>query len=264
MLKKLKTIISYRGFIYGTVKREFQLRYQGALLGVLWTVLQPLMMIFVYTAIFSQLMRARLPGIDSAFAYSIYICAGILTWSLFTEIITRSSTVFIENANLIKKSNFPKICLPTITVISALINFGIVFILFNIYLVITNNFPGIVIIGVIPVLLMEIVFAMGLGLLLGTLNVFFRDMGQMTTIMLQLWFWSTPIVYPLSVLPEWAKNIVAYNPMTAMVSSYQAIFVNKQWPVWQSLAPTLIFTLLILAMGLMLFYKRSPEMVDEL
>ncbi len=154
--------------------------------------------------------------------------------------------------------------MPTITVISALIHFGIVFILFNLYLLITNNFPGVVILGVLPLLFVEIVFAMGLGLLLGTLNVFFRDMGQMTTIMLQLWFWSTPIVYPLSVLPEWAKNIIVYNPMTALIASYQTIFVNQQWPAWQNLIPTLIFTFFTLAMGLTLFYKRSPEMVDEL
>lgn len=108
----LRSMWSYRGFISGSVKREFQSRYRNSLLGAAWTVLNPLAMIVVYTVIFSQVMRARLPGVDSGFAYSIYLCAGVLTWGLFAEIVSRAQNVFLKNANLIKKISFPRICLP--------------------------------------------------------------------------------------------------------------------------------------------------------
>src|SRR5881394_167035 len=102
----------YRNFVLGAVRREFELRYRGSMLGSLWNVLNPLAMIAVYTIIFSGLMQARLPGVDSTFAYSIYLCAGIFSWGLFTEIVSRGQTVFLDNANLIKKLSFPRVCLP--------------------------------------------------------------------------------------------------------------------------------------------------------
>ena len=103
----LQDIWNYRGFILGSVKREFQLKYRNSLLGAAWTVLNPLAMILVYTVIFSQVMHNRLPGNPNQYSFSIYLCSGLLTWSFFSEIVGRSQTVFLEHANLIKKINFP-------------------------------------------------------------------------------------------------------------------------------------------------------------
>src|SRR5690606_37407303 len=108
----VRSIWAYRFFILGSVKREVQAKYRTSMLGAAWTVLHPLAMIIVYTVIFSQVMRAKLPGMDGNFAYSIYLCAGLLTWGLCAEIVGRGQIVFIENANLLKKLNFPRICLP--------------------------------------------------------------------------------------------------------------------------------------------------------
>src|SRR5690606_38743475 len=116
----------YRGFILGSVKREFQLKYRNSMLGAAWTILNPLAMIIVYTVIFSQIMRARLPAVDSDFAYGIYLCAGVLTWGLFAEITGRAQNVFLDNANMLKKLNFPRLCLAIVIVISALLNFLII------------------------------------------------------------------------------------------------------------------------------------------
>ena len=104
----LKNLWAYRGFISGSVKREFQMKYRNSMLGAAWTVINPLAMIVVYTVIFSQIMRMRLPGAESNFAYSVYLCAGVLTWGFFAEIVNRSQTVFIENANMLKKLSFLK------------------------------------------------------------------------------------------------------------------------------------------------------------
>lgn len=122
-MKVIELIWEYRGFILGNIKREFQSKYRNSLLGVTWSVLNPLSMIVVYTVIFSQVMRAKLPGVDSQYAYSIYICAGILTWGLFSDLVLRSQNMFLDNANLIKKINFPKLCLPVTVIGSALVNF---------------------------------------------------------------------------------------------------------------------------------------------
>jgi lipopolysaccharide transport system permease protein len=127
-------------------------------MGAAWTVLQPLAMITVYTVVFSQLMQTRLPGVNDPFAYSIYLCAGLLTWGLFAEIVQRCQTVFLDNGNMIKKLSFPRICLPTIVVSSALVNFAITFTVFMLFLLISGHFPSWVVFAMIPLLLFHVMF----------------------------------------------------------------------------------------------------------
>jgi lipopolysaccharide transport system permease protein len=254
----------YRGFVLGSVQREFQSRYRNSLLGAAWTVLNPLAMIVVYTVIFSQVMGSRLQGSNATFAYSIYLCAGALTWGLFAEITGRSQSVFIDHANLIKKLQFPRICLPIIVVLNALVNFAIIFGLFTAFLLLSGSFPGWVYFAVFPVLLLQIVFAIGLGMVLGVLNVFFRDVGQFFGIVLQFWFWFTPIVYPASALPEGVRALLVWNPMAAVIGAYQRVLVNGQAPHWGALLPAAALGLACCALGLQLFRKRAGEMVDEL
>jgi lipopolysaccharide transport system permease protein len=260
----LLAIWNYRAFIAGNVKREFQSKYRNSLLGAAWTVINPLAMIIVYTIIFSQIMRARLPGVDGTFAYSIYLCAGILTWGLFAEIVGRAQTVFLDNANLLKKLSFPRLCLPVTVVANALLNFVIIFGLFSLFLIVTDNFPGWVYLALIPVLLVQIAFAIGLGVSIGVLNVFFRDIGQFFGIFLQFWFWLTPIIYPITILPESIRPWMSLNPMAAIIAAYQTILVNRQWPDWSGLLPVIILTVLLCALALRLFRKHAGEMVDEL
>jgi len=260
----VRTLWAYRGFILGSVKREFQSKYRNSLLGGAWMVLNPLAMIIVYTVIFSQIMRARLPGVDTSFAYSIYLCAGILTWGVFAEITGRAQNTFIENANLLKKLSFPRLCLPVIVVTNALVNFAIVFGLFTVFLLVTGNFPGLPFLALIPMLALLVLFAIGLGITLGVLNVFFRDVGQFFGILLTFWFWLTPIVYPVSILSEEAQSWIRFNPMTAMMEAFQTILVWQQWPDWFNMWPVLVISVVLCLLGLSLFRKHAGEMVDEL
>jgi lipopolysaccharide transport system permease protein len=259
-----RALWNYRGFILGSVKREFQAKYQNSMLGAAWTVLNPLAMIIVYTVIFSQIMRARLPGIDSTFAYSIYLCAGILTWGLFAEIVSRGQNVFLEQANLLKKLNFPRLCLPVTVVASAVLNFAIIFGIFTVFLLVVGYFPGWAYLALIPVLLLQIAFAVGIGMVLGVLNVFFRDVGQLFTVVLQFWFWLTPIVYPITILPENLQAAMAYNPMARLIAAYQTILVTGAWPDFLSLWPVALLAALLCLWGLRLFRRHAGEMVDEL
>ena len=264
MAGMLRALWTYRGFILGSVMREFQVKYRNSLLGAAWSVINPLSMIIVYTVIFSQIMRTRLQGVEGAFAYSIYLCAGILNWGLFAEIVNRGQNVFIEHANLLKKLNFPRLCLPVVVVASSGLNFAIIFGLFTVFLVISGNFPGFAFLGLIPVLALLVVFAIGLGITLGVLNVFFRDVGQLFGVVLQFWFWMTPIVYPVSILPKSLQQMMQFNPMAQLTAACQTILVHGRWPDWFSLLPVLALSLLLGVMGLRLFRRHAGEMVDEL
>lgn len=263
-MSMLRALWAYRGFIHGSVKREFQLKYRNSLLGAAWTVINPLAMIIVYTVIFSQVMRAKLPGVSHGFAYSIYLCAGALTWGLLAEIVNRGQNIFLENANLLKKISFPRLSLPIIAVINACVNFAIIFGLFLAFLLVIGRWPGWVTLAVVPVLLIQLLFAVGLGVTLGILNVFFRDVGHFVGIFMQFWFWFTPVVYPDSILPAVVKPFMAANPMYPLVHAYQVVFVNGQWPEWNTLLYPLALGVALCAIGIRLFRTRAGEMVDEL
>ena len=263
-LAMLRGLWRYRGFVLGSVQREFQSKYRNTMLGAAWTVLSPLAMILVYTLIFSQVMKNRLPGNASEYGYSIYLCAGVLAWGMFAEITSRAQNMFLEQANLIKKISFPRICLPLIVVLNALVNFGIIFGLFTVFLLASGQFPGAVFLALLPVLLIQVALAIGVGMVLGVLNVFFRDVGQFFQIFIQFWFWFTPIVYPASILPPEVRGLLVWNPMAAVIEAYQTILVGGQAPQWPALLPAAIAALLTCGLGLQLFRKRAGEMVDEL
>lgn len=260
-----RSLWAYRGFVWSSVLREFHGKYRESLFGAFWSVASPLAMIIVYTVIFSQLMRTTLPGQEQVpFAFSIYLCAGVITWGLFAEMLARLNNVFLEHGNLIKKSNFPRICLPVIVTLSALINFGIVFGLYLVFLAIIGHWPGWMVLALIPLLALQLLFTLGLGVFLGTLNVFFRDVGQLTGVVLQFWFWLTPIVYTLPALPEGVSSAMQYNPMQPLMAAYQTIFLVREMPDFTSLAPLAVLTVLFLLLGAHFFLARVGELVDEL
>ena len=263
-MRLMRELWAYRGFVLSSVKREFQIKYTNSLFGFAWNVINPLAMIIVYTVIFAQVMRARLPGVDNTFAYSIFLCAGILTWGLFAEITGRSQTMFIENANLLKKLRFPRICLPAVVVANALLNFTIVFTLFTAFLLISGNFPGPAYFALFPVLVLLLAFSTGLGMVLGVLNVFFRDVGQAFGVIITVWFWFTPIVYSPTILLPWVQKLMAFNPLAAFIGAVQGVLVRGAWPAWGNLSYMAGCALLLCFFGLRLFREHSAEMVDEL
>ncbi|MBX9476065.1 ABC transporter permease [Yersinia enterocolitica] len=264
MKEMLLAIYRYRGFIIGSARREFQSRYQSSILGPVWLIIQPLSLILVYTIVFSAIMKAKLPGNPSNVAYSIYLCSGIILWNLFSEIISKCVTVFIRHANIIKKINFPKICLPVIILVTSSINFILIFSIFFLFLVLSSSLQGFVLLYIVPIVLLTLLFSISFGMIIAVLNVFFRDVGQFIIVVLQFWFWLTPIVYPVSILPVWVQNIIHYNPLTGLVISTQKIFVLGEAPLLSNLLPSIIATVIFSILGLSLFRKYGKDMVDEL
>jgi len=246
------------------VWREFQVKYMNSLLGSIWSVLHPVAMVFVYTVIFSKIMRARVAGIDDTLAFGLFVCAGLLTWGFFSELLGRCPNLFIDQANLLKKVHFPRLTLPLTLLLSSLINFSIIFAIFLVFLILTGRFPGYVIISFVPLLIIQQTFAIGLGMILGTLNVFFRDVGHFLNIVLQFWFWLTPIVYPISIVPDNAIYLLNLNPMTKIIVAYQDIILHQKWPVWDEFGFHVFLSLITLLLGYIVFKSLSGDIVDEL
>jgi lipopolysaccharide transport system permease protein len=246
------------------VARDFHSRYLNSILGSMWAFVSPLSQILIYALVFSQVMRAKLPGIDDTLGYSIYLCAGIIPWGYFSEVLLRCPIIFIEQANLLKKVNFPRTTLPVYIFLSAGINFALIFLVFIGFLAIAGRLPGWSILAVIPLIIIQQGIALGLGIFLGTLNVFFRDISQAINIILQFWFWLTPIVYPLQAVPEKFYWLFSVNPMFSIIRSYQDIFLTNKWPLWQTLTPALLLAIFLLLIGHLVFVKLNREMVDEL
>jgi lipopolysaccharide transport system permease protein len=260
----VRAVWMFRGFVWGMVRREFHARYLQSVLGSAWAVLTPAAMIAIYTVIFSRVMGVRLPGGHDAFAYGVYLCAGLLPWNFFAEVILRCLTVFPDNAALLKKVSFPRSALPAVLLLSSALNFAVIFALFLLVLFVLGRFPGWVLAAVVPLLVLQQAFALGLGIVLGVLNVFFRDVAQLVGVALQFWFWLTPIVYSAAILPGWTQELLAWNPMTPLVGAYQEILVAGAWPRWSRFGLHAAGAGAALALALLVFSRLEGEMVDEL
>ena len=260
----VRSLWSFRGFVRASVARDLRLRYTGSVLGALWQILSPLAMIVIYTLVFSKLMRARLSGVDEPHAYAIFVCCGLLAWTMFSEILVRSQMMFIDHANLLKKASFPRSCIPAIVVGSALANFAIVYGVFLVLLAVFGHWPGWSILAVpVPVVILALL-GLALGVFLGIVHVFFRDVGQVIAIVLQVWFWLTPIVYPLQQLPAEYRRWIAVNPVTPIAFALQAIFVRHAWPEWNTLVYPAALAAALMLGSMAAFRRQSPLIVDEL
>lgn len=253
----------YRGFVTSSIKGEFKSRLARSRFGTAWIVLQPLAQVLIFATILSSVLAARLQGVDSKYGYASYLLAGMLCWNLFAEIVQRCLTVFIDQASLLKKIEFPRITLPLVVIGSALVSNVALLAVTLLILPILGFYPSAEWLWLPVLVSITVAFATGLGLLAGTLNVFARDIGQVMAVVLQLWFWVTPIVYPSSIVPERFKSALAANPMTTLVGGYQDVLIYGR-PPSESLWVTAIVGGVLLLVSLVVFRRASAELVDAL
>ena len=254
----------YRHFIASSIATEFRLRVARSKLGILWIVISPLMQVAIFAFILSAVMSQKLPGIDNRYAYSIYLMAGFAAWFPFVEIVTRCVTVFIDNANAMKKIAFPRIVLPLVCLGAAAINNLVFFVLVIIAYALLGHFPGAVLAWFPVLFVVNTALAVGLGLTLGVLNVFMRDIQQMVAILLQFGFWMTPIVYMIDIIPEPWRDWLKLNPFYWVVDNYHRVFAYGVAPDLISLAGLSLLAAALIGLSLFLFRKASAEMVDAL
>lgn len=265
MFGLLSSLWRYRGFVVSSIRNEFLTRFARSKAGGLWMIIHPLTQVAIYALILSNVLAAKLPGIEHTYAYAIYLMAGFLAWNLFHEILSRCLSLFIDNGNLMKKMVFPRITLPVIVVGSSMINNALLLLaILGVFLLLGTPLPGQSALWLPPLTALVVMFALGAGLFLGVLNVFIRDVGQIVPIALQLLFWLTPIVYPVSIVPDWIKDSLTLNPLFTLVTAYHDVLVYDRQPNIHDLAIILAISTGLLLLSLIVFRRASPEMVDNL
>ncbi|MBK4733378.1 ABC transporter permease [Noviherbaspirillum pedocola] len=264
MLGMLSSAWRYRFFIFSSVKTELRTKFVRSRLGGMWMILNPLSQVLIFAFVLSAVLSAKLPGIDNRYAYAIYLMSGTLGWSLFSEIINRCLTIFIDNSNILKKLAFPKIALPLIVTGSALVNNLLLFAAILAIFSLLGHAPGTALIWLPALMIVNIALALGLGLTLGVLNVFMRDIGQVVPVILQFVYWFTPVVYMANIIPVAYRSWLALNPLIPIITGYQQILLYNRHPDWTALGPVVILALFLLVFSLFLFRKANPEMVDQL
>lgn len=264
MLGLFRSLWEYRGFVWSSIRNEFVARFARSRLGGLWMIINPLAQVAIYALVLSNVLAAKLPGIDNRYAYALYLMAGVLAWSLFSEIIGRCLTLFIDQGNLMKKMRFPRITLPVIAVGSCLLNYGLLLVALLLVFALLGQSLTLYVFWLVPLTMVVTALAVGIGLVLGVLNVFVRDTGQVVPIVLQAWFWFTPIVYPDNIIPESFKGLMAYNPMYPIVTAYHDVLVHSRMPTIDGLIIPTVIAIALMLLGLMMFRRAAPEMVDVL
>lgn len=254
----------YRHFILSSIRGESMARYARSRLGLLWSVLNPLAQATIYAVVLAGIIGAKLGGVAGSAAYPIYLMAGLAAWGLFSEIVNRCLTIFIEYSGPLKKIAFPRLCLPIIVLGGALVNHALLLLAIAIVFVFLGELPGLAWL-VLPLgAALIATFAFGLGLTLGMFNVFSRDVGQVMSVVLQMWFWLTPIVYTNDTLSPNLKWLIAFNPMVALVGIYQQALLFDRLPdIVPLIAPALISGLLLM-FSFMLFRRANHELIDAL
>jgi lipopolysaccharide transport system permease protein len=260
----IRALWQYRQFVFSSIRGQFSSRFARSKLGGLWAIFNPLAQVAIYALILSNILKAKMVGIDGPYAFAIYLTAGMLAWNLFAETVSHCLNIFITNGNLIKKAMFPKIVLPAIAAGTCLVDNIMLFISILAIFAVLGHAPTGAILWLPMLVFATIGLGIGVGLTLGILNVFLRDLGQVVPIVLQILFWFTPIVYPVSIIPESYRHYLYVNPMYPLVKSYQEVLVFGIHPDINQIFWVMIISGVMMLLAFTLFMKANEEMADVL
>jgi lipopolysaccharide transport system permease protein len=243
-------------------KRDFQERYVGTGLGQLWYILSPVITIFIYTVIFSDFMKMKLNIIDNSYAYSIHLVPALLAWTTFSTILMRLNTSFFEKANLIKKISVPAYTFQLSIVLTETALFIISMLLGMGFLLLVNQPVTWTFLWLIPLITLQTLFSLGLGVTLSLFTPFFKDLKEAVPIIVQLWFWVTPIIYMKEMLSHKYPWLLTYNPFFYFSDSYQNIFLYSQAPSSKTLLIMILMATLSLFIAGFLYKKMIGTIKD--
>jgi lipopolysaccharide transport system permease protein len=248
--------------IQSFVKRDLEARYKGSVVGLFWSVIHPLIMLVLYTFVFSTILKIRVGAVEGTESFAIYLFCGMLPWNAFAEGLSRSTGIILEHGNLIKRAVFPSEVLPVYPVISAIVNELIGFgILFAALLATAHPFTPLLL--ALPVILcLQFVLTTGLAWIIAGTTVFIRDLGQLLGMVLTLWLFLTPIFYPPSMVPESMRALLMVNPVHVMVEAYRDVILRGQAPPWGSLAFLALSAAIIFVVGYRAFTRMQPAFAD--
>jgi len=242
--------------------RDIKAKYAGSGLGVLWTVLMPLIQILLFWFVFSGIMKAR-PYANTQMPYIYFLLSSFFFWLAFSEGLMRASNAIIENAEMVKKVPFQNIVLPITVTLSSYIHHMVGFLIFIVVYFITTPFSP-VIAFVIPVLLLQILFSLGLGIFFSAIMPYIRDIGQILGQVMQGVFFLSPIIYSIESVPEKLRIIFYFNPITYFTSSYHRIILLKEMPSVLHMLVISSLSVLTLIGGIYTFKKLRDGFADVL
>ena len=259
MPANLTDLWSYRELLYFLILRDVKVRYKQTLLGVLWVIIQPLLMILIFTLLFGRLagLQTRTGGIP----YPIFACAGLLPWTFFATAITNSSNSLVGNAQLITKIYFPRLIIPAAAVAAGLVDLALAFVI----LAALMAYYGVGATGsliLVPVLTMLLLLlTLSVGTFLAALHVKYRDIRHAVPFMLQLWMFASPVIYPATLIPERWRWVLGLNPMTGIIEAFRgALFGGKI--DWRLLAVSAAVTLALLLYSCVAFRRMEKSFAD--
>lgn len=251
-----------RELIRSMVVRDFVGRYRGSFIGLYWSIINPLVLMALYTIVFSVFLKVRFSTNDRPIDFALYLLCAMLPWNAFAEGLTRSANVIRENANLVKRAVFPLEILPLNLALSALIHEVIGLVLLTALIGIINKRLYWTILMVPLLLGIQLLFAMGMNWVTASLCVFLRDIGQMIGLVLTVWMFLTPIFYPESIIPARLRIVLWLNPMARLVQYYRMVLLAGELPNPIDLAILAIGMALIFLIGYFWFSKTKKVFAD--
>ena len=252
-----REIVGYRAFIRNLVVKDLKLKYRDSILGFLWSLVNPLMMLVVYTIAFKYVMRT---GIQH---FTFFLLAGLMPWQFFAGALTASTNSIVGNGNLIRKVYFPREVLPVATVLFTFTQFVLALAAVLPVVLVVEGLPlRWVALLVVPIALLHLAFTIGCALALSALTTSFRDVAHFTEFALVLLFWLTPIVYPLQMAPPPLRAFFRTSPLAAFAVAYQDVLVRGVAPDALGAATVLAWTVVSLAVGHSIFRHRSPAFAE--
>lgn len=248
----------YKYLLYQLTLREIKGRYKQSIIGYFWVILSPLLQLLVYSFVFSVIFRFPLNNIP----YPVFLLAGLLPWIYFQTSIAAATLSLIDNSNLIKKVNFPRETLPYSIITSKAIDFFFASLIFLIFMFLWHVTIQSSIILLLPLFFIQVILMTGLSLLVSTFNLFYRDIQYLVILLLMLWMYLTPIVYPLSLVPSNYVQIYKLNPMVGIIEGYRSAIFGLEFD-WGTILLSGVFSVLIFIFSYWIF-KRSEKMFADL
>ncbi|WP_159885969.1 ABC transporter permease [Paenibacillus puerhi] len=264
-LKILFGLFSNRVLINQLAKREITSRYKGTYLGVIWSYLYPLLMLSVYTFVFSEIFQSRWSsGVNNKVEFAMVLFCGLTTFNVFSEVLTKSPTLITQNVNYVKKVVFPLEVLPVVSVLASLFNALISYIILIVGLYFFLGVLNWTIIFTPIVLMPLIIVTAGLSWFLASLGVFIRDMGQLLVILMQALMLLSPIFYPPTAIPESFRFLLNFNPLSYVIENMRKIMIWGELPNWQYLLTGTLISVIIFVCGYAWFQKTKVGFADVL
>jgi lipopolysaccharide transport system permease protein len=249
---------AYRELLYFLMWRDVKVRYKQTALGVAWIVLQPLLTMLVFTVIFGRLARLPSDGVP----YAIFAYAGLLPWTFFANAVNVSGNSLVGSSHLITKVYFPRLIIPAAAVGALLVDFALAFLLLGALMLYYGVAPTAALLAVVPLVGLTVLLAVSTGLLLSALNVKYRDVRHVIPFMVQMWMFASPVIYPVSIVPERWRWLAGLNPLTGIIEGFRAaLFPGKPFD-WTVLGVSVAATVLLFFASVYAFRRMEREFAD--